>query len=171
MTGGVFIPVDDEELAGREPPPPKAAPVAEDAGQEPYEEEAQVPARRTPRRLLPRLGGAVRGWGSPGLLLAAGLLVAGAATGSWIPLALGWTLGWFSRRLTPVQKKFGILGLPGTAAAGLLVWIWGRDVGKWGTPIGKGHIGQAIQDDLPATVRLAACASALYLLYRARRSA
>lgn len=178
MTGGVFIPVDDEELAGGEPRPPErnadkpAADerAADEAGQEPSQETAPA-AGRGPRRGLPRLGGVTRGWGSPSLVLAAVLLVAGAVIGSWIPLALGWALGWFSRRLTPAQKKFGVLGLPGAAAAGLLVWLWGRDRGKWGTPIPAGHLGQAVQDALPTTVRLAASASALFLLYRARRSA
>jgi hypothetical protein len=105
------------------------------------------------------------------LLLAAALLVAGAAIGSWIPLGLGWLTGWLTRKLTPAQKKFGILGIPGAAAIGMLVWLWGRDAGKWSTPIAQGQMGQAIQDALPGTIRLAALGSALYLVWRARRTA
>ncbi|WP_405582773.1 hypothetical protein [Streptomyces sp. NBC_01190] len=112
-----------------------------------------------------------KGWGSPVLLLAAALLVAGAAIGSLIPMGLGWLLGYFSRRLSRQQAKFGILGIPGTAALGMLVWLWGRDVGKWSTPIADGKLGEAIQDALPATIRLAAIGSALYLLWRSRRTA
>ncbi|NUS13643.1 MAG: hypothetical protein HOY69_19940, partial [Streptomyces sp.] len=125
------------------------------------------------RRLLPRglAGGAVRGWGSPVLLLAAALLVAGAVIGSLIPLGLGWLLAWLSRRLSRPQAKFAVLFIPGACAAGMVVWIWGRDVGKWGSPIPQGQVGQAFQDAYPFTVRLAAVCTALYLLWRSRRSA
>jgi hypothetical protein len=171
MTGGVFIPFDDEELAeqsGDRPVPRRrlAAPEAdetEEAAAE-YEEET---AARPRRRLLPR----GRGWGSPVLLLAAALLVAGAVLGSWIPLLLGWLAGYLSRRLTRTQAKFAVLGIPGAAAAGLLVWVWGRDTRKWGEPIAQGQMGHAFQDALPTAVRAAAVTSALYLLWRARRTA
>ncbi|WP_329133002.1 hypothetical protein OG552_14685 [Streptomyces sp. NBC_01476] len=175
MTGGVFIPFDDEELAedGPQVTRKRLVPVAEE---EPAAEAvAEGPAAGPGgRRLLPRLGGlrsGGRGWGSPVLLLAAALLVAGAVIGSLIPMGLGWLMGYLSRRLTRRQAKFGILGIPGAAAAGLLVWLWGRDVGKWSTPIAEGHLGDAIQDALPATIRIAAVGSALYLLWRSRRPA
>ena len=64
-----------------------------------------------------------------------------------------------------------MLVIPGAFAAGMVVWVWGRDVGKWGDPIAQGQVGQAFQDAYPLTVRLAALGSALYLLWRARRSA
>lgn len=181
MTGGVFIPFDDEDLAeddgderrprtgGRRPATrlTKEAVEAEGEAEEEYEEEA---AARTPRRWLPRRRGPrTVTWGSPLLLLAAALLIAGAVLGSWIPLGLGWLAGYLSRQLTRPQAKFGILGIPGAAAAGLVVWVWGRDTGKWGDPIPQGHMGQAFQDGYPATIRIAAVASALYLLWRARR--
>jgi hypothetical protein len=177
MTGGVFIPFDDEELAEKDVPPRRRLP-SEEEPKEPLEvapesEEVAAPAAR--RRLLPRLPGTRRaggkGWGSPVLLLAAALLIAGAAIGSFIPLGLGWLAGYLSRTLSRPQAKFAVLGIPGLAALGLLIWLWGRDAGKWSTPIVKGQLDQAILDGLPATIRCAAIASALYFLWRARRMA
>jgi len=91
--------------------------------------------------------------------------------GSLIPLGLGWLAAYLSRTLSRPQAKFAVLGIPGLAALGLLVWLWGRDAGRWGTPIVQGQLDQAIVDGLPTTIRLAAVASALYVLWRARRMA
>lgn len=171
MTGGVFISFDDEELDPEDLPPGAkagAAPPVEEA----EAEEAVEPAAR-PRRLLrrkPRAEGRRRNWGSPVLLLAAALLVVGAAIGSLIPLGLGWLAAYLSRRLSRPQAKFAVLFIPGAFAAGMLVWIWGRDVGKWGAPIAQGQMGQAFQDAYPSTVRMAAVGTALYVLWRNRRS-
>jgi len=104
------------------------------------------------------------------LLLGAVLLLAGAALGQWIPLGLGWLTGYLSRQLSRAQAKFAVLGIPGAAAAGMLVWLWGRDAGKWSTPIAQGQMGEAMRDAFPVTVRLAAVGSALYLLWRSRRA-
>jgi hypothetical protein len=177
MTGGITIPFDDEELAEDGPPLPRKrlVPVAPAEGPAGAVEEVTGAAPGRTRRWLPRLPAARsaggKGWGSPVLLLAAALLVAGAVIGSLIPMGLGWLMGYLSRRLTRPQAKFGILGIPGAAAGGMLVWLWGRDVGKWGTPIAQGQLGPAIQDALPATIRVAAVGSALYLVWRARRTA
>lgn len=171
MTGGVFISFDDEESDGEVPPPGVKAGAAPPAG-EAEAEEAAEPAVR-PRRLLrrkPRAEGRRRSWGSPVLLLAAALLVVGAAIGSLIPLGLGWLAAYLSRRLSRPQAKFAVLFIPGAFAAGMLVWIWGRDVGKWGAPIAQGQMGQAFQDAYPSTVRMAAVGTALYVLWRNRRS-
>ncbi len=51
------------------------------------------------------------------------------------------------------------------------MWLWGRDTRHWSTPIAHGQMGDALRDALPVAVRVAAVASALYLLWRARRSA
>ncbi|WP_051951073.1 hypothetical protein [Actinacidiphila yeochonensis] len=104
------------------------------------------------------------------LLLGAALLVAGAVAGSWVLLGAGWLAGYFSRAYSRTQAKIAVFGVPGTAAAGLLLWVWGRGQGKWGDPIAHGRTGQAVLDGLPVTVRVAAAGSAAYLLWRARRS-
>jgi hypothetical protein len=182
MTGGVFIPFDDEELDRKDPPPRRPYRRLVDAEEAEAEEDAEAyeeegPRRTGPRRWLPRLRRAARGgeggrrWGSPMLLVAAALLVGGAVIGSWIPLLLGWGAGYLSRGLSRPQAKFAVLGIPGATAVGMLVWLWGRDAGKWSTPVAQGQMGQAMQDALPVAVRVAAAASALYLLWRARRSA
>lgn len=177
MTGGIFIPFDDEEAAeGGDEKPVRSARVAEgaaEAAEAAEEAEEEGAAVRPRRRLLPRrrTAAARTTWGSPLLLLAAALLIAGAAIGSWIPLGLGWLAGYLSRQLTRPQAKFAVLGIPGAAAAGMIVWVWGRDAGKWGTPIAQGQMSQAFQDVYPTTVRIAAVGSALYLLWRSRRPA
>ncbi|MFC4033599.1 hypothetical protein ACFO3J_19235 [Streptomyces polygonati] len=183
MTGGITIPFDDEELAEDGPPTLRKA-LPPEVAEKPAEAVEEVPAAsaKRPRRWLPRLPGSrgaggpaakggARSWGSPVLLTAAALLIAGAVIGSLIPMGLGWLMGYLSRRLTRQQAKFGILGIPGAAAVGMLVWLWGRDAGKWSTPIAQGALGPAIQDSLPATIRVAAVGSALYLVWRARRTA
>jgi hypothetical protein len=108
----------------------------------------------------------------PMLLLAAVLLVAGAVLGSWLPLAGGWLLAYGSRRLSPREAKWVVMGLPGLVAAAAVVWLWGRADGRWGEPIpaGGGGMSEALAGTWPWVIRGAAVASALYLAWRARRS-
>ncbi|WP_329368238.1 hypothetical protein OG896_23060 [Streptomyces sp. NBC_00669] len=190
MTGGIFIPFDDEDLAGKEAgeelrPLPGA--LAGGGGGGPGEGEGAAgggPAEAGPtgrkglRGLLRPGAGAgggararVKRWGSPLLLCAAALLVAGVVIGSWIPLGLGWLAGYLSRTLTRTQAKIAVFGVPGATAVGYAVWLWGRDKGRWGSPVAQGQMGHVIRDDLPVAVRVAAVGSALYFLWRARRSA
>ncbi|MEU9855704.1 hypothetical protein [Streptomyces sp. NPDC047974] len=132
---------------------PKKAGVREEA---PEEEAAPVRAR---------------GFAHPFLLLAAVLLIAGAAFGWLIALALGWLIAYGSRRLSPGQVKTAVFVLPGLAAAGGVVWLWGRVEGRWGEAVATGGdaMGQALAETWPWTLRAAALASAAYLLLRARR--
>ncbi|WP_101258852.1 hypothetical protein [Streptomyces barkulensis] len=111
---------------------------------------------------VPRVGGAVE-------LAAAALLVAGAVMGSLIPLGLGWLAAWWSPRLSRQEAKWAVTVVPGTVAAAGLVWLWGRTEGRWGEPIAEGALGEAITASWPWALRAAAVASALYLLWRARR--
>ncbi|MET7797109.1 hypothetical protein [Streptomyces decoyicus] len=106
---------------------------------------------------------------SPVLTLAVLLLVAGAALGSWLALAGGWGLAYVSRRLSRTEAKFAALGVPGTVVGGMVVWLWGRFDGRWGEPIAQGRLGQEMADGLPGIVRVAAVASALFLVWRMRR--
>ncbi|GAB2834474.1 hypothetical protein [Streptomyces daliensis] len=131
------------------------------------------------RRLWPgragRGGGAAEGSRVGGIVEigAAVLLVAGALFGSLIPLAVGWLAAWWSPRLSRTEAKWAAAGMPGLVAAGTAVWIWGRLDGRWGDPLAEG--GEALQtalsDAFPVLLRIAAVASALFLIWRARRVA
>ncbi|MER6614871.1 hypothetical protein [Streptomyces xantholiticus] len=168
FVGGVEIP----EIL--KPPPPVSS---ED--EEPEAEEEAGPDRR--RRLLPRLlrrraaaapaePAPRAGFGSPVLLLAAALLVAGAALGQLIPLGLGWLLAYASRRLSHTEAKLAVLGIPGTAAAAGALWLWGRVNGHWGEAISEGGIRDALSGTWPWVLRAAAVGSAVFLVWRARRT-
>ncbi|PZT75752.1 MULTISPECIES: hypothetical protein [unclassified Streptomyces] len=138
-----------------------------------------------PRRRLPKLrrsrpapeaaaapaapAAARRGFGHPVLLLAAALLVVGAVMGSLLALAGGWLLAYSSRKLSRAEAKWAALGLPGVVGASALVWLWGRMDGRWGDPIAENGMKDALADTWPLTVRTAAVASAVFLLWRARR--
>ncbi|MFJ2850500.1 hypothetical protein [Streptomyces rubiginosohelvolus] len=128
--------------------------------------------RRKPGPVVvePAVAAAPRGgFAHPLLLLAAVLLVAGVVTGSWLPLAGGWLLAYSSRTLSRTEAKWAALGLPGVVAAGALVWVWGRMEGRWGEPIREGAMRDVLLETWPVVVRVAAVASALYLVWRARR--
>ncbi|MGA5039424.1 hypothetical protein ACPCA8_20490 [Streptomyces capoamus] len=160
FVGGVEIP----ELLRRPPqaaPAERSEPVAEPV---PQAEPEAAPARR--RRLLPI---PAAGWTNP-LLLAAAALVAGAVLGNWFALLLGWAIAYGSRRLTAAETKWAVMVLPGTAVAAGLVWLWGRNEGRWGEPIAQGHMNDAVGDTWPWVVRGAALASAAYLVWRSQRA-
>ncbi|MFF2011817.1 hypothetical protein ACFVWY_22430 [Streptomyces sp. NPDC058195] len=148
-----------------------AAEEAEGTGEEdaPAKPRRRLPrlVRRTPR--ADRQGGGGGGFTHPLLLLAALLLVAGAATGSWLALAGGWLLTYSSRTLSRTEAKWAVMGLPGTVAAGALLWLWGRSDGRWGEPVAAGQLNAAIDETWPWALRGAAVATALYLVWRARR--
>lgn len=106
---------------------------------------------------------------SPLVLLAALALIVGAVIGNWFALVGGWVVAWFSRKLTPAEKKVGVFVVPGLAVASGIGWLWGRSQGKWGDPIVKGHMNEAVADTWPWVVRGAAVASALFLVWRSQR--
>ncbi|WP_317444009.1 hypothetical protein [Streptomyces collinus] len=174
FTGGVEIP----DLLRRPPKETEEKPGAEARAQEAAAEEPPEPvgarrrlfARPAPagaaRRLLPR---PAVGWTNPLLLLAAAALVAGAVLGNWFALLLGWLIAYGSRRLTPAETKWAVLGVPSLALAAGLVWLWGRDNGRWGEPIAHGHMNDALAETWPWVVRGAAVASALFLVWRSQR--
>nr|WSY53962.1 hypothetical protein OG999_30150 [Streptomyces sp. NBC_00886] len=167
FTGGVEIP----ELL--KPPPPKEPPKAPEPATAPVIEQApasapqapEAPARR--RRMVPRLPAGR--WSNPLLLLAAALLVGGAVLGNWFALLLGWLIAYGSRRLSQAETKWAVMGLPTAAVAAGIVWLWGRNDGRWGTPVAQGHMNDAIAETWPWVVRGAAVASALYVVWRSQR--
>ncbi|MFF8845777.1 hypothetical protein ACF08N_24175 [Streptomyces sp. NPDC015127] len=161
FVGGVEVPEilkpppdEEEEPDEPEPGPDLDEEVAEEA----------VPTRR---RWLPRRGPGGRA--DLVLLLAAALLLAGAALGSLLALAGGWLLAYGSRRLSAGQSKLAVVGLPGAAAAAGAVWLWGRINGNWGPPIPDDGMRDALTGTWPWVLRGAAVGSALYLVWRARR--
>jgi hypothetical protein len=164
FVGGVEIP----ELLKPPPPREKEAEKAVVEEPAPVTEAVEKADEAAPRRRLPRLW-PDGGWNNPLLLLAAALLVAGAVAGNLVPLALGWLIAYLSRRLTRAEAKWAVLGLPGAVAAAGIVWLWGRADGRWGDPIAQGHMNDAVAQTWPWVLRGAAVASALYLVWRARR--
>ncbi|MGP3977582.1 hypothetical protein ACTWQF_26930 [Streptomyces sp. 8N114] len=102
---------------------------------------------------------------------AAVLLVAGSVIGSLIPLGLGWLAAWWSPKLSRNEAKWAVLGMPGVVLGGMAVWLWGRADERWGEPLAKGSdaLREAMSDAFPVLLRVAAVASALYLVWRARK--
>ncbi|MET9419461.1 hypothetical protein ABZY06_01815 [Streptomyces sp. NPDC006540] len=176
FVGGVEIP----EIL--KPPPSEDENEAEDGDREGEDAPAGAGGRRrrSLRRLLRRRAvgvdadadasaGPRPGLGSPMLLLAAALLVAGAILGSLVALGLGWLLAYGSRRLSRTEVKFAVLGLPGAAVAGGALWLWGRINGHWGETIAEDGMRDALTGTWPWVVRGAAVASAVFLVWRSRR--
>ncbi|MFB7272812.1 hypothetical protein [Streptomyces sp. NPDC056244] len=146
----------------------RVAGVGEKPGGAGKAEKAEKSAEAKPDQ-KPGKPGMLSGFSSPFLLVAAVLLVAGAVIGSWIALGLGWLLAYASRRLSRTEAKWAVFGLPGISAAGGLVWLWGRMDGRWGEPIPDTGMAEALSGVWPVVLRTAAVASALYLIWRARR--
>ncbi|MCC2278731.1 MULTISPECIES: hypothetical protein [Streptomyces] len=139
-------------------------------GQEDAVEADEPPARglaRLRRRRGPGPGGTVPM--SPLLVLVAVLLVTGAVLGNLLVLAAGWALAYVTRRLTQAESKWAVMGVPGLVVAGGVVWLWGRMDGRWGEPIPQGAMAGALSATWPVVVRVAAVASAAFVLWRARR--
>ncbi|WP_371653379.1 MULTISPECIES: hypothetical protein [unclassified Streptomyces] len=166
FVGGVEIP---EILR----PPEESAPEesASEPEEAPEEEPAVAPQGPNWRALLPgaTTNSPRRSLTNPLLLLAAALLVTGAVLGNWLALGGGWLLAYVSRRLTPAETKWAVLGLPSLAVVGGLVWLWGRQNERWGTPIAEGAMGDAVAGAWPWVVRAAALSSAAFLTWRSQR--
>ncbi|MEU9186915.1 hypothetical protein AB0D14_20675 [Streptomyces sp. NPDC048484] len=157
-----------EKLDERGPESKSAAAVVEPAAPvEAVEPDGSTGRRR--RRFVPRLRPLGGGWSNPLLLLAAALLVAGAVMGNLVMLGLGWLIAYLSRRLSPTESKWAVLGVPGLVVAAGVMWLWGRTEGRWGTPIAKGQMGDEVAETWPFVLRSAAVASALFLVWRSQR--
>ncbi|NEA67093.1 hypothetical protein [Streptomyces sp. SID12488] len=175
FVGGVEIP----DLLKPPPRPQKPQPKPTDEAAEAVEpdasaaegdagdEIADAPRRRRRRLRLPLPSG---GWSNPLLLLAAGLLVAGAVLGNLYALLVGWAIAYASRRLSQAETKWAVVYLPGVAVAAGAGWLWGRTRGRWGEPIAEGHMNEALSQTWPWVVKGAAIVSALFLVWRSQRS-
>lgn len=159
---------EDREGAGDEPPPGKRRRLARVLLRRPRTAPGAEPAAVAEPEAAPvsRLRLA-----NPFVLLAALLLLGGALFGSLVALAAGWLIAYASRRLTPGEVKGAVLVIPGLAAASGMAWLWGRVEGRWGEPVAAGGeaMGAAVSETWPWVLRGAAVASALFLLWRARR--
>ncbi|MGW2766915.1 hypothetical protein [Streptomyces sp. NPDC001275] len=163
--GGVEIPELLKPPPSKESAKAEPAPEAAGTGKPVEAAEPEAPAGRR-RFALPPL---MAGRNNPLLLLAAGLLVVGAVLGNWYALLLGWIIAYASRRLTPAESKWAVVGMPGLALAAGVVWLWGRTDDRWGTPIAEGHMNDAVSQTWPWVVRAAAVLSALFLVWRSQR--
>lgn len=103
------------------------------------------------------------------LLLAAAVLLAGVVSGYWLLLVVGWLLPYASRVLRPGEHKWAVFGPPGAVLAGAGVWLWGRMNGKWGETLAEDQLSGTLHGMWPWLLRAAGVASALYLVWRARR--
>ncbi|MER5499407.1 hypothetical protein ABT096_19720 [Streptomyces sp. NPDC002561] len=154
------VPDDDGAPDGDEAPGAGTAPP----------KRRRLPGLRRRTRDAPREKGAGgRGFSHPLLLLAAVLLVVGAALGNWLALAGGWLIAYSSRTLSRTEAKWAAMGLPGVVVAGAVIWLWGRTEGRWGEPVPQGGLGDVLGGVWPVVVRTAALASAAFLVWRARR--
>ncbi|MEU7647351.1 HAAS signaling domain-containing protein [Streptomyces huasconensis] len=172
FVGGVEIPEILKPPPSPDDPDHPDHPDRHTSGDEAPAEAAEesVPGTKRWRRLprLPARGTGV-GFTNPLLLLAAALLLVGAVLGSLPALGGGWLIAYLSRRLTPVEAKAAVFGMPGLALAAGFTWLWGRTEGKWGEPIRDGHMSDAIGETWPWVLRGAAVASALFLVWRSQR--
>ncbi|MFD9633484.1 hypothetical protein [Streptomyces violascens] len=128
-----------------------------------------APVRRRGLRLRRSAAEVRPGLTNPLLLIAAALLVAGALFGLWLALGAGWLLAYASRRLSRAESKWAVLGMPGLTLLGGLIWLWGRQDGRWGDPIAQGEMGAALTGMWPWLIRVAAVSSAGFLVWRSQR--
>ncbi|GAA0332578.1 hypothetical protein QZH56_13290 [Streptomyces olivoreticuli] len=162
FVGGIEVP---EILKPPPREPVEAAPV-EAAPAEPEEEAEEAGETRRRPSLLRRPDGEPV---SVLLLLVALVLLVGAVLGNWFVLAGGWALAYLTRKLSHTESQWAVMGVPGLTLAAWAVWLWGRTEGRWGTPVPEGGLGTALSDSWPWTIRAAAVASALYVIWRSRR--
>lgn len=185
MTGGVTVPMGpvEEDEDGEEDEEEEEEEDETEAGEEEAAEKASLWRRLRRRRApeawdeddepeAPARRARVRGRVAPVETFAALLLVAGAVPvrGTWPALVVGWLIAYYSPRLTRAQAKFAALTVPGLVAGSALVWLWGRMDGRWGKPIAEGQLDTAIAGAFPVVVRIAAVASAAFLVWRSRRA-
>ncbi|MER5637461.1 hypothetical protein ABT095_10950 [Kitasatospora sp. NPDC002227] len=147
-----------EVTAKAEPPVPEPV-VPEQRGEEPeVPAEAAAPAAGKASVLAGRRPSAVA-------LVAALVLLGGVVTGQLLALLAGWGLAYVAPRLGEWTRKFAALGIPLVTMAGSTVWYWGREKGRWGSPLAPGEqFAHVTWSAAPGVLRLAGALSAVFLL-------
>ncbi|WP_093837661.1 hypothetical protein [Streptomyces aidingensis] len=140
----------------RPPPPPPPQPVRKASR-----------ARRGARALRRAAGG--RHAGGFFELLAVALLLGGTVLRNVLALIAGWLIAYWAPRLTRTEAKIAVFGGLGGVFGGYVIWLFGRMNGYWGDPVAEDAIPTGLSENFPLLLRLAAVASALFLLWRALR--
>ncbi|MFE3872936.1 hypothetical protein ACFXPX_00890 [Kitasatospora sp. NPDC059146] len=110
---------------------------------------------------------------SPLILLSCGLLVGGAVSGFFPAMLAGWGLGYLSRQLSDLTRKFVILGIPlvtmsATALFAMRTAKQGAGGGGGGAQTGS-PLGQFSWSMAPGVLRTAAVLTAVVLLLLSMR--
>ncbi|MEV7189573.1 hypothetical protein [Kitasatospora sp. NPDC093102] len=141
------------------PAAPPEAPAGKDGGKtkaKGKEAEKGAPARKP----------------SPLILLSCGLLVGGAVSGFFPAMLAGWGLGYLSRQISDLMRKFVILGIPliTMSATTLYAMQQAKQAGGQGGGLQSGSpLGQISWSAAPNVLRLSAVLSAVVLLLLAMR--
>ncbi|WP_158834908.1 hypothetical protein [Streptomyces sp. NRRL S-350] len=110
---------------------------------------------------------------SPLILLSSALLVGGAVSGFFPAMLAGWGLGYLSRQLSDLMRKFVILGIPLITMSGTTLYAMRQakqGAGQGGGGLQSGSpLGQISWSSAPDVLRLSAVASAVVLLLVAMR--
>ncbi|MFE7527774.1 hypothetical protein ACFU7Y_18955 [Kitasatospora sp. NPDC057542] len=109
---------------------------------------------------------------SPLILLSCGLLVGGAVSGFFPAMLAGWGLGYLSRQISELMRKFVILGIPliTMSATTLYSMRQAKQAGGQGGGLQSGSpLGQISWSAAPNVLRLSAVLSAVVLLLLAMR--
>ncbi|WP_130798280.1 hypothetical protein [Streptomyces otsuchiensis] len=119
------------------------------------------------RAVRGRFGG--RHAGGPVELAAALLLVAGSVMAELLPMLAGWLLAYWAPRLSRAVAKWAVFGMPGLVVGGYVTWLFGRVNEYWGEPLEGEVMRTAMADNWPMLLRVAAAATAAFLLWRTLR--
>ncbi|MFJ9444858.1 hypothetical protein ACIRRH_23710 [Kitasatospora sp. NPDC101235] len=109
---------------------------------------------------------------SPLILLSCGLLVGGAVSGFFPAMLAGWGLGYLSRQISELMRKFVILGIPliTMSATTLYAMQQAKQAGGQGGGLQSGSpLGQISWSAAPNVLRVSAVLSAVVLLLLAMR--
>ncbi|MFJ6385481.1 hypothetical protein ACIQI7_36440 [Kitasatospora sp. NPDC092039] len=109
---------------------------------------------------------------SPLILLSCGLLVGGAVSGFFPAMLAGWGLGYLSRQISDLMRKFVVLGIPlaTMSATTLFSMRQAKQAGGQGGGLQSGSpLGQISWSAAPDVLRVSAVLSAVVLLLLAMR--